>query len=87
MFSKRARIVTLKSSFHRWASWGAGARCDFGLILSRSEQIAALATQHRIPAIYGFREFAVAGGLMSYGGTLAESLRWIGVYTGQISQG
>ena len=54
---------------------------------SRSEYIAALAVQHRIPAIYGFRESAVAGGLMSYGGTLAESHRWIGVYTGQILKG
>src|SRR5262249_56738509 len=54
---------------------------------SRSEYIAALAVQHRIPAIYGFRECTVAGGLMSYGGTLAESHRWIGVYTGQILKG
>src|SRR5262249_57775904 len=54
---------------------------------SRSEYIAALAVQHRIPAIYGFRECTVAGGLMSYGGTLAESHRWIGVYTGRILRG
>jgi putative tryptophan/tyrosine transport system substrate-binding protein len=54
---------------------------------SRSEHIAALATQHKIPAIYGFRESAAAGGLMSYGGTLGESHRWIGVYTGQILKG
>jgi len=54
---------------------------------SRSEYIAELAVQHRIPAIYGFRECTVAGGLMSYGGTLAESHRWIGVYTGQILKG
>jgi putative ABC transport system substrate-binding protein len=54
---------------------------------SQSEHIAALAARHGIPAIYGFRESAVAGGLMSYGGTLIESHRWIGVYTGQILQG
>ena len=54
---------------------------------SQSEQIAALATRHKLPAIYGFRESAAAGGLMSYGGTLGESHRWIGVYTGQISKG
>jgi putative ABC transport system substrate-binding protein len=54
---------------------------------SQSEQIAALATRHKMPAIYGFRESAAAGGLMSYGGTLGESHRWIGVYTGQILKG
>jgi putative ABC transport system substrate-binding protein len=54
---------------------------------SRSEQIAALASRYRMPAIYGFRESAAAGGLMSYGGTLVESHRWIGVYTGQILKG
>jgi putative ABC transport system substrate-binding protein len=54
---------------------------------SRNQQIAALANRYRIPAIYGFRESAVAGGLMSYGGTITESHRWIGVYTGQILKG
>jgi putative tryptophan/tyrosine transport system substrate-binding protein len=54
---------------------------------SQSEKIAALAAQYRIPTIYGFRESAAAGGLMSYGGTLAESHRWIGIYTGQILKG
>ena len=54
---------------------------------SRSQKIAALATKHRIPAIYGFRECALAGGLISYGGTLEESHRWIGVYTGRILKG
>ena len=40
-----------------------------------------------MPAIYGFRELALAGGLISYGGGLAESHRWLGVYTGQILKG
>jgi putative ABC transport system substrate-binding protein len=40
-----------------------------------------------VPTIFGFREFVAAGGLMSYGGSLAESFRWVGVYTGRIVKG
>jgi putative ABC transport system substrate-binding protein len=54
---------------------------------SRSGQLAALAARHAIPTIYGFRESAVAGGLMSYGGGLADSHRWMGVYAGRILRG
>ena len=54
---------------------------------SRSEQLAVLAARHAVPAIFGFRESAVAGGLMSYGGGLVDSHRWIGVYAGRILKG
>jgi putative ABC transport system substrate-binding protein len=54
---------------------------------SRSEQLAALAVRHTMPAIYQFREFAAAGGLMSYGGGFGESYRLAGVYTGRILKG
>jgi putative ABC transport system substrate-binding protein len=54
---------------------------------SRSNQLATLAARHAVPAIFGFREFVAAGGLMSYGGSLAESFRWVGVYTGRIVKG
>src|SRR4029077_4259795 len=54
---------------------------------SRSDQLATLAARHKVPTIYGFRESAVAGGLMSYGGSLAESHRWVGIYTGRILKG
>ena len=54
---------------------------------SRSDQLAALAARHAMPTIFGFREFVAAGGLMSYGGSLAESFRWVGVYTGRILKG
>jgi putative ABC transport system substrate-binding protein len=54
---------------------------------SRSAQLAKLAIRHAIPTIFGFREFVAAGGLMSYGGTLTESFRWVGVYTGRILKG
>jgi putative ABC transport system substrate-binding protein len=53
----------------------------------RSEQIAALALRHGVPAIYQWREFAVAGGLMSYGGSITDGLRVVGVYAGRILKG
>jgi putative tryptophan/tyrosine transport system substrate-binding protein len=54
---------------------------------SRSDAIAALAGTHRVPAIYGFRRFALAGGLMSYGTNEAEAGRIAGLYTGRILKG
>jgi putative ABC transport system substrate-binding protein len=54
---------------------------------SRSIQLAVLAARHAVPTIFGFREFVAAGGLMSYGGSLAESFRWVGVYAGRILKG
>jgi putative ABC transport system substrate-binding protein len=54
---------------------------------SRSEQLAALAIRHAVPAIYQYRAFAAAGGLMSYGGSFTEPFRQIGVYTGRILKG
>jgi len=51
------------------------------------EQLAALAVQNRVPAIFGFREFPAAGGLMSYGADLADQHRTIGGYVGRILKG
>jgi putative ABC transport system substrate-binding protein len=58
-----------------------------GLFISRSEHLAALAVRHAVPAIFQFRAFAAAGGLMSYGGNLAELYRLSGIYTGRILKG
>jgi ABC-type uncharacterized transport system substrate-binding protein len=54
---------------------------------SRAEELAALALRYRIPSIYQYREFAAAGGLMSYGGDLRDAYRLVGVYTGRILKG
>jgi len=56
-------------------------------LISRIEQLAALTVRHEVPAIYQFREFAAAGGLMSYGGSLTDAFRQVGVYTGRILKG
>jgi putative ABC transport system substrate-binding protein len=54
---------------------------------SRSEQLGALTIRHAVPAIYQLRAFAAAGGLVSYGGSLTDAYRLVGVYTGQILKG
>ena len=55
--------------------------------LNRREQIIALAAQHAIPTIYAGREVAGAGGLMSYGNSLADAYRRAGIQTGRILKG
>src|SRR5262249_25998579 len=54
---------------------------------SRSEQLAALTLHHTVPTIFQYREFAAAGGLMSYGSSLTDAYRLVGVYTGRVLSG
>jgi putative tryptophan/tyrosine transport system substrate-binding protein len=57
------------------------------LFNSQSELLAALALQYSVPTIYQYREFAAAGGLMSYGGSFTDLYRLVGVYTGRVLKG
>jgi putative ABC transport system substrate-binding protein len=54
---------------------------------SRRDQIIALAARERVPTIYFAREFAAAGGLVSYGASLTEGYRQAGIYTGRVLKG
>ena len=56
-------------------------------LLARRDQVVGLAARHKVPAIYGFREYALSGGLMSYGIDLSDVYRQLGVYSGQILKG
>ena len=55
--------------------------------ISRNDLLADLTVRHAVSAIFQFREFAAAGGLMSYGGSLPEAYRLAGLYTGRILKG
>jgi putative ABC transport system substrate-binding protein len=57
------------------------------LFNTRKERLAALSISHRVPTIHQYREFARAGGLMSYGTDTSDLSRQVGVYTGRILKG
>jgi putative ABC transport system substrate-binding protein len=68
---------------------GAGALlvCASPFFASRRQQLVVLAARHAVPAIYEWREFAAAGGLMSYGTKLNDAYRQMGVYAGRVLNG
>ena len=79
----------IESAFATLVESGAGALfIGTGAFMnSHRERLAALATQHRLPAIYALRESAAAGGLMSYGTSITDAYRQVGIYTGRILKG
>jgi putative tryptophan/tyrosine transport system substrate-binding protein len=56
-------------------------------LFTRTDRLAALATRHAMPAIFPFREFPTAGGLMSYGASVRDQHRILGLYAGRILKG
>ena len=56
-------------------------------LTTQSKQLAALTIRHAMPAIFQDRQFASAGGLMTYGGSITDMYRQVGVYTGRILKG
>jgi ABC-type uncharacterized transport system substrate-binding protein len=54
---------------------------------TRREKLAALAARYAVPVMYHFRDYAVAGGLMSYGTMLSDAYRNVGIYTGKVLRG
>jgi putative ABC transport system substrate-binding protein len=57
------------------------------LFTGRTQELAALALRHRVPAIYQYPEFTAAGGLMSYGGSIRDTFHQVGVYVARILKG
>ena len=79
----------LEAAFASFAQQRVGAIlvCDSTFYSQHAEQFAALAARHALPAIYQFREFALADGLMSYGSSFAYAYHQVGIYTGRILKG
>jgi putative ABC transport system substrate-binding protein len=80
---------TIDAAFMRIAEQGIEALlvASDTFFFSRRNQILALAGRYAVPAMYNLREFAKAGGLISYGTSLADAYRQLGMYTGKILKG
>jgi putative ABC transport system substrate-binding protein len=77
------------AAFATLAQLGADALLVAGdaLFTGQRERLTMLAARERLPAVYDLREFVVAGGLMSYGGSSADAYRQAGIYAGRILNG
>jgi hypothetical protein len=79
----------IQAAFATFAQRGAGALIitSSAFTFSHREEIIALAARYGLPASYGVRENATAGGLISYGASITDAYRQVGVYAGRILRG
>jgi putative ABC transport system substrate-binding protein len=82
-------VQEFESAFTELKKAGVGALIMVAdpLFNGQSEKLAELTMRHKLPSIYQFREFAAAGGLMSYGGSITDAYHQAGAYTGRILNG
>jgi putative ABC transport system substrate-binding protein len=79
----------LEAAFEKAKQLGAGGMIIGGesFFNSRAKELGALSVRYAVPTVYQFRGFASAGGLVSYGTSLTEAYRSVGVYTGRVLKG
>ncbi len=89
LFLRAGTPDDLDAAFSSLSGAGAGALLvtSDAFFTSRQQQLVVLAARHGVPAIYGQHEFARAGGLISYGASVADSHRQAGIYVGRILKG